>query len=79
MDKERTSVLLDKEIMVKLQMLSRKTNRSKTFLINEAVAEFVAKKTLKKKLNIIGIADSKDPSFAREDEKYLKDEGFGED
>jgi predicted transcriptional regulator len=79
MEKERTSILLDKETMLKLQALSRKTNKSKTFLISEAVTEFIAKKSPQKKLGIIGIADSKDPQFAENDEKYLKDQGFGED
>jgi predicted transcriptional regulator len=79
MEKERTSVLLDKGTMLKLQALSRKTNRSKTFLINEAVTEFIAKKSPRKKLGIIGIADSKDPHFAENNEKYLEDGGFGED
>jgi predicted transcriptional regulator len=79
MVKERTSVLLDKEVMLKLQAISRKTNKSRTFLINEAVTEFVAKKAPKKKLSIVGIVDSKDPNFAANDEKFLEEEGFGED
>jgi len=79
MEKERTSVLLDKELMLKLQALSRKTNKSRTLLINEAVTEFIAKRSPKKSLDIIGIADSKDPYFAENDEKYLEAEGFGED
>jgi len=79
MKKERTSVLLDKEIMLKLLALSRKTNKSRTFLINEAVKEYIAKNTSKKKLDIISIAESKDPHFAENDEDYLKDNGFGED
>jgi metal-responsive CopG/Arc/MetJ family transcriptional regulator len=77
--KERTSVLLDKETMLKLQAISRKTNKSRTFLINEAVTEFVTKISPKKKLGIVGIVDSGDPNFAKEDEKFLEEEGFGED
>ena len=79
MVKERTSVLLDKETMLKLQAISRKTNKSRTFLINEAVTEFIAKRSPKKKLSIVGIVGSKDPNFAANDEKYLEEEGFGED
>jgi len=79
MEKERTSVLLDKEVMLKLQALSRNTHKSRTFLINEAVAEFVAKRSPKKKLGIVGIVDSKDPDFAARDERFLEQEGFGED
>ena len=79
MEKDRTSVLLEKDIMLKLKALSRSTNKSATFLIQEAVTEFVAQKTSKQKIGIIGIADSKDPHFAQKDEEYLEKSGFGED
>jgi predicted transcriptional regulator len=79
MEKDRTSVLLDKDIMLKLKALSRSTNKSTTFLIQEAVTEFVAQKTSKKNIGIIGIADSKDPYFAQKDEEFLEKSGFGED
>jgi len=79
MEKERTSILLEKDIMLKLKALSRSTNKSATFLIQEAVTEFVAQKTSKHKIGIIGIADSKDPHFAEKDEEYLEKSGFGED
>ena len=79
MEKERTSILLEKDIMLKLKALSRSTNKSATFLIREAVTEFVAQKTSKQKIGIIGIADSKDPHFAEKDEEYLEKSGFGED
>ncbi|MGM0366874.1 MAG: ribbon-helix-helix protein, CopG family [Actinomycetota bacterium] len=80
MKKDRTSVLLDKEIMQRLLALSRRENKSRTFLINEAVKEYVTKRVpKKKKMGIIGIADSKDPQFAENDEKYLEENGFGED
>ena len=79
MEKERTSVLLEKDVMFKLKALSRSTNKSTTFLIQEAVTEFVAQKTSKHKIGIIGIADSKDPHFAEKDEEFLEKSGFGED
>jgi len=79
MEKERTSILLEKDIMLKLKALSRSTNKSATFLIQEAVTEYVAQKTSKHKIGIIGIADSKDPHFAEKDEEYLEKSGFGED
>jgi len=79
MEKERTSVLLEKDTMLKLKALSRSSNKSTTFLIQEAVAEFVAQKTSKQKIGIIGIADSKDPYFAEKDEEFLEISGFGED
>jgi len=79
MEKERTSVLLEKDVMLKLRALSRNTNKSTSFLIQEAVTEFVAQKTSKQKIGIIGIADSKDPRFAEKDEEFLEKSGFGED
>jgi len=79
MERQRTSVLLEKETMLKLLAISRKTNKSKTFLISEVVTEYVNKNAPKKKIDIAGIADSKDPYFAGKDEEYLKDNGFGED
>ena len=79
MEKDRTSVLLEKDIMLKLKALSRSTNKSATFLIQEAVTKFVAQKTSKQKIGIIGIADSKDPYFAEKDEEFLEKFGFGED
>jgi predicted transcriptional regulator len=79
MEKERTSVLLEKDIMLKLKALSRITNKSTTFLIQEAVKEFVVQKTSKKKIGIIGIAESGDSHFAEKDEEFLEKSGFGED
>ncbi|MCL4416060.1 MAG: ribbon-helix-helix domain-containing protein [Actinobacteria bacterium] len=79
MEKERTSVLLEKDIMLKLKALSRNTNKSTTSLIQEAITEFVAQRIPKKKICIIGIVDSKDPHFAEKDEEFLEKSGFGED
>jgi len=79
MEKERTSVLLERDTMLKLKALSRSTNKSTTFLIQEAVTEFIAQKTSRQKLGIIGIADSGDPYFAEKDEEFLEKSGFGED
>ena len=79
MAKQLTSVLLERDVLLKLKAISRSTNKSTTYLISEAVTEFITRKTSNQKINIIGIADSKDPGFAREDERYLKESGFGED
>lgn len=79
MDKDRTSVLLNKEIMAKLKSIGLASNKSTSFLIQEAVSEYVAKKSPPKKLGIIGIADSELPDLAEKDEEYLKKSGFGED
>ncbi len=78
MDKERTSILLDKDVMLKLKSLAKVSNRSTSFIIREAVSEYVAKKVPETKINIIGIVDSGDPHFAENDEEYLK-KSFGKD
>jgi metal-responsive CopG/Arc/MetJ family transcriptional regulator len=78
MDKERTSILLDKDVMLKLKNLAKISNRSTSFIIREAVTEYVGKKVPKKEINIIGIVNSGDPHFAENDEEYLK-KNFGKD
>jgi len=77
MEKERTSILLDKDVMLKLKSLARLSNKSTTFIIGEAVSEYVAKKVPKKEIGIIGIGNSGGSDIANKKEEYLK--GFGED
>jgi predicted transcriptional regulator len=69
--KERTSVLLNQEDMLKLKAISKRTNKSTSFLIQEAVTEFIVKTSPIKKIGIIGMVDSGDPNFARKDEEML--------
>jgi len=76
-DKERTSILLDKDIMLKLKSLTKISNKSISFLIREAVSSYVSKKLPKKKIGIIGIGNSGGSDIANKKEEYLK--GFGED
>ncbi|GAG74106.1 unnamed protein product [marine sediment metagenome] len=77
MEKERTSILLDKDVMLELKRLSKTTNKSTSFLIREAVNSYVAKKAPKKEIGIIGIGSSGGSDIANKKEEYLK--GFGED
>ncbi len=79
MKKERTSVLLKQEDIVNLKALSRKTNKSTSFLIREAVTEFLAKNIEEKKIGIAGMVDSGDPYFAEKDEEMLDRIIGGED
>ncbi len=76
MEKERTSILLEKDVMLKLKNLAKISNRSTSFIIREAVTEYVAKKAPKKEISIIGIGNSGGSDIASEKEEYLK--GFGE-
>ncbi len=77
MGKKRTSILLDKDIMLRLKKLSKTTNKSTSFLIREAVSSYVAKKAPKKKISIIGIGSRGSSDIATNEDEYLK--GLGED
>ncbi len=77
MEKERTSILLEKDVMLELKRLSKTTSKSTSFLIREAVNSYVAKKAPKKKIGIIGIGSSGGSDIANNEDEYLK--GLGED
>ena len=77
MEKERTSILLDKDIMLKLKSLAKFSNKSISFLIREALSDYVAKKAPRSKIGIIGIGDSGGSDIVNEKDRYLK--GFGKD
>ena len=51
---------------------SKTTNKSTSYLIREAVTEYIAKKIPNKEIGIIGIVNSGDPHFAENDEEYFK-------
>ena len=78
MDKERTTVLLNKNEMFKLKKIAKFSSKSTSSIIREAVSEYIAKKIPDKENGIIGIVDSGDPHFAENDEEYLK-KNFGKD
>jgi predicted DNA-binding protein len=50
MEKERTSILLNREDMLKLKAISKNIGKSTTFLIQEAVSEFISKTLPKRKI-----------------------------
>ena len=79
MEKERTTIILDRDLARKLKVLSRRIKKPKTFLISEAISEYVTKKLPKKDIGIIGVVGSWDPEFAERDEEFLcenfEDEG----
>jgi predicted transcriptional regulator len=78
MERERTSVLLDKDVMFKLKKIAKFTSKSTSFIIREAISEYIVKEIPKKETNIVGIVDSGDPHFAENDEEYLE-KNFGKD
>jgi hypothetical protein len=73
MEKERTSILLNREDMLKLKAISKNIGKSTTFLIQEAVSEFISKTLPKRKIEIIGMVESGEPFFADNDEKILEE------
>lgn len=73
LEKERTSILLNQEDLIKLKVISQMTNKSTSFLIQEAVTEFVSKTIPKRKIDIIGMIDSGDQHFADKDEEILEE------
>jgi len=75
MEKERTSILLDKATMLKLKSLSKLSHKSTSLLIREAVSDYVAKNVPKSEIGIIGIGDSGGSDIANKKDEYLK--GFG--
>lgn len=76
MNKVKIAAFLEKDVVLKLKSLARLTNKSTSFIIREAVSEYIAKKIHKKEINIIGIVNSGDPHFAENDEEYLKKKNF---
>ena len=73
MEKERTSILLNREDKLKLKAISKNTGKSTTFLIQEAVSEFISKTMPSRNIEIIGMVESGNPYFAERDEKILEE------
>lgn len=72
LEKERTNVLLDKDIMILLKNLSRKEGKSITFIVREAVQEYLSRNVPKKDFGIIGIGESRYRDVSGDLKKYEK-------
>ena len=77
MEKERTNVLLSKDIMILLKSLSRKEGKSITSIVREAVQEYLSRKIPKKDFGIIGIGESRYRDVSRDLKKYEKNKNGG--
>lgn len=77
MEKERTNVLLDKDIMILLKNFSRAEGKSITFIVRKAIEEYLAKKMPKKDFGIIGIGQSKYRDISGDLKKYDKNKSGG--
>ena len=77
MEKERTNVLLDKDMMVLLKNLSRAEGKSITFIVREAINEYLSKNMPKKDFGIIGIGRSSFRDISSDLKKYEKNKNGG--
>ncbi len=77
MEKERTNVLLDKDVMILLKNLSRTEGKSLTLIVREAINEYIERKTPKKDFGIIGIGKSAYKDISGKIKKYEKNKNGG--
>lgn len=79
MDKDRTNVLLDKDMMISLKNRARIEGKSLTMIIREAITDYLSKNISKKEFGIIGIGESsiksKDAPEKKTIERKYKDPG----
>ena len=73
MDKDRTNVLLEKDMMISLKNMARLEGRSVTMIVREAIADYLSKNISKKEFGIIGIGESKFGDAALAKKKIIKD------
>ena len=72
MDKDRTNVLLDKDMMISLKNMARLENKSVTMIVRDAITEYVSKNISKKEFGIIGIGESRFGSPSSAGKKIIK-------
>ena len=73
MDKDRTNVLLDKDIMISLKNMARLEGKSVTLIVREAITDYLSKNISKKEFEIIGIGESKFKDTALKKKKIIRD------
>jgi hypothetical protein len=59
LDKDRTNVLLDKDMMISLKNMARLENKSVTMIVRDAITDYLSKNISKKEFGIIGIGESR--------------------
>ena len=59
MDKDRTNVLLEKDMMISLKNMARLENKSVTMIVRDAITDYLSKNISKKEFGIIGIGESR--------------------
>ena len=73
MDKDRTNVLLDKDIMISLKNMARLEGKSVTLIVREAITDYLSKNISKKEFGIIGIGESRFKGVPIVKKKIIKD------
>jgi hypothetical protein len=71
LDKDRTNVLLDKDMMISLKNMARLEDKSVTMIVREAITDYLLKNTSKKEFGIIGIGESKSRDSALAKKKVI--------
>ncbi|MHB1347260.1 MAG: ribbon-helix-helix domain-containing protein [Candidatus Humimicrobiaceae bacterium] len=66
MDKDRTNVLLDKDMMISLKNMARLEGKSVTMVVRDAINDYLSKNISKKEFEIIGIGESRLKNLAAE-------------
>ena len=72
MDKDRTNVLLDKDMMISLKNMARLENKSVTMIVRDAITDYLSKNISKKEFGIIGIGESRFGSPSSAGKKIIK-------
>jgi hypothetical protein len=73
LDKDRTNVLLDKDMMISLKNMARIENKSVTMIVRDAITDYLSKNISNKKFGIIGIGESKSREILPVRQKIIKD------
>ncbi|MCL5069674.1 MAG: ribbon-helix-helix domain-containing protein [Actinobacteria bacterium] len=73
MDKDRTNILLDKDVMISLKNMARLEGKSVTLIVREAIMEYLSEHLGKHEFGIIGIGESKSKNLSAKKNLYSKD------
>ena len=73
LDKDRTNVLLDKDMMISLKNMARLENKSVTMIVRDAITDYLSKNISKKEFGIIGIGESRFGDILPAKKKITKD------
>lgn len=73
MNKDRTNVLLDKDVMISLKNMARLEEKSITMIVREAITQYLSRNASKNEWKIIGIGESNIHNLSINKKRYVKD------